>query len=51
MITDARAQTAHWEYEVDGGSEREREREKITSINSTETALKKHKALLVVQKE
>lgn len=29
----------------------ERKREKITSVKSTETALKKHKALVVVQKE
>lgn len=48
MITDARAQTARWEYEVEG---ERREREKITSIKSTETALKKHNAPLAVQKE
>lgn len=50
MITDARAQTARWEYEVE--AERRgvgRKREKITSVKSTETALKKHN--VVVQKE
>lgn len=51
MITDARAQTAvHWEYEV-GEEGVGKEREKITSVKSTETALKKHNARVVVQKK
>lgn len=49
-ITDARAQTARWEYEREKRERERKEREKITSIKSTETALKKHNALLV-QKE
>lgn len=51
MITDATAQTARWEYEVERDGGAAGVEEKITSVKSTETAIKKHNAPVVVEKE